>query len=198
MKNRIFLLGTLFIVMISMPVFGQTNLDEKIEIAVLAAPADLRADATVLIYDDNNELIKVRDGNNEFVCLGENPARESFEVACYHESLEPFMARGRDLRKEGKTSQEVFAIREAEAVDGSLAMPTEPATLYIYFGVSGVYDRENQLIEGAGYRYVVYVPFADQKTTGLPLKPGGPGHPWLMSPGTHGAHIMITPPSLDN
>lgn len=45
------------------------------------------------------------------------------------------MARGRELRMEGKNSQEVFEIREAEAVSGLLSMPEEPATLYIFRGV---------------------------------------------------------------
>lgn len=198
MNIRIMYLGALFLLITSIPSFAQSQYEEAIEIAVLAAPEDLRAEATVYVYNANNELVMVREGNNEFVCLGENPSRERFEVACYHESLEPFMARGRELRMEGKNSQEVFEIREAEAVSGQLSMPEEPATLYIYFGESGNYDSENQVVEGARYRYVVYVPFADQKSTGLPLRPGGAGHPWLMSPGTHAAHIMITPPAVDN
>lgn len=135
MKIRIIYLGVLFLLITSIPSFAQSQYEEAIEIAVLAAPEDLRADATVYVYNANNELVKVREGNNEFVCLGENPSRERFEVACYHESLEPFMARGRELRMEGKNSQEVFEIREAEAVSGQLSMPEEPATLYIFRGV---------------------------------------------------------------
>jgi len=40
---------------------------------------------------------------------------------------------------------------------------------------------------------VVYVPYATAATTGLPTRPA-PGVPWLMDPGTAGAHIMISPP----
>jgi len=43
-------------------------------------------------------------------------------------------------------------------------------------------------------RYVVYTPYATAESTGLPLDPPGPGGPWIMFPGTAGAHIMISPP----
>ena len=42
-------------------------------------------------------------------------------------------------------------------------------------------------------RSVVYIPWATAESTGLPLKPAGPGLPWIMDPGTHRAHIMINP-----
>jgi len=41
---------------------------------------------------------------------------------------------------------------------------------------------------------VVYIPWATAASTGLPIKPAAPGMPWIMDPGTHRAHIMITPP----
>ena len=36
--------------------------------------------------------------------------------------------------------------------------------------------------------------YATTESTGLAVQPGGPGSPWLMDPGTAGAHIMIHPP----
>jgi hypothetical protein len=39
---------------------------------------------------------------------------------------------------------------------------------------------------------VVYVPYATPESTGLSTTPGTA--PWLMYPGTPGAHIMISPP----
>ena len=38
------------------------------------------------------------------------------------------------------------------------------------------------------------VPFATAESTGLATKPIAGGTPWLMNPGTGGAHIMISPP----
>jgi hypothetical protein len=41
---------------------------------------------------------------------------------------------------------------------------------------------------------VIYIPYATAESTGLPAKPGSPGMPWIMNPGTARAHIMIDPP----
>jgi hypothetical protein len=42
-------------------------------------------------------------------------------------------------------------------------------------------------------RWVFYWPFATAESTGLSTK-NQMGTPWLMYPGTAGAHIMISPP----
>src|SRR5690349_588925 len=74
---------------------------EQIAAAVLAAPADRRAGATVLGYDEKGALVTLRAGTNDQVCLADNPKENGFSVACYHKDLEPFMARGRALAGEG-------------------------------------------------------------------------------------------------
>lgn len=103
------------------------------------------------------------------------------------------MKRGRELRAEGKTGPEIFDIREEEAKSGQLDMGKLGATLHIYYGESDLYDPETSEVEGAHYRYVVYLPFATAESTGLPEQPIGANHPWIMNPGTHRAHIMISP-----
>ena len=104
------------------------------------------------------------------------------------------MARGRTLRGEGKTSREIFDIREKEAKEGILKMPEQASTLHLLEGKEGYFDAEVNEVKNANYRYVVYIPWATAESTGLPLKPLVEGGPWIMDPGTHRAHIMITPP----
>jgi hypothetical protein len=60
----------------------------------------------------------LREGDNEFIVLADNPKQDGFSAACYHKDLEPFMARGRVLERGKKSKQEVFAIREAEMKSG--------------------------------------------------------------------------------
>ena len=60
-------------------------------------------------------------------------------------------------------------------------------------GQKTLYDPETSTVPGAQYRYVVYMPWATSESTGLPEAPLAPNHPWLMDPGTHRAHIMISP-----
>jgi hypothetical protein len=169
--------------------------EAQIGAAVMAAPEDLRDGATVLGYDASGKVVTLREGSNDLVCLADDPNRPGFGAACYHKDLEPFMARGRELRMEGKSGTEIFDMREAEVKAGTLKMPEQPTTLHLLEGQEGKYDPATGEVSGARYRYVVYIPYATPESTGLPLKPLVPGGPWIMDPGTHRAHIMITPPA---
>jgi len=162
----------------------------QIETALMAASETDREHATVFGYTSDGEIVVLREGTNDQICLADDPTRKGFSVACYHKSLEPFMERGRELRKTGKNPQEIFEIREEEAKAGTLAMP-ERALLIV---MTGVLNEETKEIENAYKRYVFYIPFATSETTGLPLGPSSPGGPWIMNPGSHRAHIMINPP----
>lgn len=168
---------------------------DQIGAAVLAAPEEARAAAAVLGYDAAGALVTLREGTNEYVCLADDPARDGFSAACYHRSLEPFMARGRRLRAEGKSGEEIRSIRGKEVQEGTLPLPLQPTTLYVLSGKEGRYNPSDGTVEGAALRYVVYVPYATAASTGLATKPTAPGQPWLMDAGTFRAHIMIIPPS---
>ena len=161
--------------------------------SLMAAPAESREECTVIGYNMAGEFVTFREGTNEFIVLTDDPKRDGFNAACYHKSLEPFMARGRALKAEGKTGVEIFDIREAEARAGTLDMGEPGSTLHLYFGPETTYDPETSKVDGAKYRYVVYLPFATAESTGLPETPVGRNHPWIMDPGTHKAHIMISP-----
>lgn len=164
--------------------------DRQISQAVMAAPQDQRADATVLGFTTNGEVVTLREGTGDLVCLANNPSASKFSVACYHKDLEPFMARGRELKAQGLDFKSIFDTREEEVKSGKLKLP-QSSTLMV---LSGNEDPETGFISDAHTRYVVYIPFATGASTGLSEKPLGPGAPWIMNPGTHRAHIMITPP----
>ncbi|MCA9739423.1 MAG: hypothetical protein R3E98_15700 [Gemmatimonadota bacterium] len=165
---------------------------QQIAAAVLAAPEDKRASATVLGFDRSGEVVTLREGSGDLVCLADAPGDDAFSVACYHESLEPYMARGRELRKSGVTdTNEINRIRWSEADAKTLSMPTAPASLYVLSG--GRFDPASGTAPEAKLRWNIYTPWATGATTGLAERPGIPGEPWLMFGGTAGAHIMIVP-----
>lgn len=169
--------------------------EEQIASALLAAPQERRAGAQVLGYVAEGEKLVVRElraGSNDLVCLADKPGNERWSVACYHRSLEPFMSRGRELEAAGVGGEERMKQRWREADEGTLAMPKTPATLYVLSG-KGYDAATGEAIDGY-LRYVVYTPWATEESTGLPLSPASMGGPWLMFPGTAGAHIMINPP----
>ena len=66
----------------------------------------------------------------------------------------------------------------------------DKATLYVSIGDI----NESNEVENLYTRFVIYIPYATEESTGIPLSPVVPGAPWIMDPGTHRAHIMINPP----
>jgi hypothetical protein len=165
--------------------------DTQIAAAILAAPSELREGAAVLGYNPKGELVTLREGKNELICLASDPGKSSFSVACYHRELEPYMARGRELLAQKITGQRRNDIRWKEVAEGKLALPREPRTLYVLTGAA--FDRASGKVTDPYLRWVIYVPFATPQSTGLSTK-SSDNAPWLMSPGTAGAHIMINPP----
>ena len=168
------------------------SVQQQVAAAVLPLPAALRDGATVLGYADGaTTLSTLRKGSGEMVCLAPAPGAPRFHVACYHQSMEPFMARGRSLRAEGVTGNGIDSVRFAEAKAGRLALPAQPAALYSLTGNVGAYDAATNATSGARSLFVVYVPNATAASTGLSTQPSKT--PWLMNAGTPKAHIMFTP-----
>ena len=170
------------------------SVDVQIKTALLACPEESRAKAMVYGFSEKGEIVVLRKGENEMICLGDDPAAAGLNVSCYHKSLEPFMERGRQLKKEGKNFQQTFDIREQEVKSGALKMPAQPTTLFIYTAPKEKFVAATGEVTDGYMRSVVYIPYATSESTGLPLKPAAPGMPWIMDPGTHRAHIMINPP----
>ena len=159
--------------------------------AVMAAPEERRAGATVLGWDAAGKVVTLRPGTNDQVCVADNPKVDGFNVACYHKDLEPFMARGRELTAQGITEdKDRDGTRWKEIDAGKLAMPKETRTLAVMTGKA--FDPATGRVTEAYTRWVLYVPHATGASTGLPTT-AAPGVPWLMDPGTAGAHIMISP-----
>ena len=176
--------------------FAQNIPSKEVQIstAILAAPEALREKAMVYGYSEKGDFIVLRKGENEMVCLADDPNQSGLNVSCYHKDLEPFMQRGRELKKDGKSFQEIFDIREQEVKSKKLLMPPQPATLFVFSAKDEQFNRATGEVKDGNLRYVVYIPYATSESTGLPLKPEAPGMPWIMDPGTHRAHIMINPP----
>ncbi len=170
------------------------SVEVQIKTALLAAPEESKEKAMVYGYSPKGEFMVLRKGENELVCLADDPAQPGLNVSCYHKSLEPFMARGREQKKEGKTFQEIFDLREQEVKSGKLQMPKQPASLFVYTAPAENFNAMTGEVTNGYSRSVIYIPYATAESTGLPAKPAAPGMPWIMNPGTHRAHIMIDPP----
>lgn len=184
------LLSILFAILFSCTGQEIPNREFQLKTATLAAPEHQRQEATILGFDKDANVITLKEGTNEIICLADNPFEEGFSVAAYHKSLEPYMTRGREFRKKGLDEKQIFDKREEEVKAGTLNMP-DKTTLYV---TTGDMNPDSGEPENLYTRYVIYIPYATEESTGMPLKPIAPGSPWIMNPGTHRAHIMINPP----
>jgi hypothetical protein len=188
----------MFVVGLLLSVIGlseaQSNIhsaEKQIKAAVSPAPEDLQAGAEVMGYDKNGNLITLREGTNQLICIADDPEQKNFHVACYHEDLEPFMKRGRELQAKGFSRKKVDSLRRKEIEKGEIDLPRKPMALYSLTGSENAFDFSTGQVINASPLYVVYIPFATQETTGLSRKPASKGAPWIMEPGTPWAHIMV-------
>ncbi len=162
---------------------------QQIAAAVLPLPTDLRAGATVMGFREAGKLVVLREGTNGMHCLALYVTRPEFHVACYHAGLEPFMARGRELRANGVTGSQVDSTRFREVREKKLPMPAM-GTLYSITTKKENFDAATNKVTGANLLAVIYVPNATPESSGITAQPRQDG-PWLMFPGTLKAHIMM-------
>lgn len=166
------------------------TVEQQIAASVLALPAPMQAGATVMGYRSAGKLETLRAGKNGMTCLALFAVEKNFHVACYHDGMEPFMARGRELRAQGVKDPQVDSVRFAEVASGKIKMP-KMAALYQIFGKADSWDPATGKVSNASTLLVVYVPGATAESSGLSPIPTKIG-PWIMYPGTPKAHIMIS------
>jgi len=159
--------------------------DPRVAQAVLPLPADLRAGATVLVYDaKTGERQILRQGTSNIEC---QPKGADGFTWCYNKVTSPRRDLQAKLRAQGKTDKEV-SDAVAEATKAGTLKPTPFGTMS--YRLSGDDGRIKLL-------WVMSVPMATPESIGVStvsqrdaaLK--GSGLPWLMLPGTPGAHVMI-------
>lgn len=154
--------------------------------AVLPLPEDLRAGATVVTYDPATGARKVlRQGTNALECQPKNP--DDGFTRCYNKALGPRRDLEAKLHAEKKSDKEIQDAVQAATKAGTIAAPTFGMMSYRLSSDDGRIKR----------LWVMSVPNATPESIGVStvsqrdaaLK--GDGLPWLMLPGTPGAHVMI-------
>jgi hypothetical protein len=159
--------------------------------AVLAAPAPLRDGAEVRGWTADGGLVILRPGTNDIICLADRPDTDGFAVACYHAGLEPFMARGRELTRQGIQGARRDQVRWQEIEAGSLPMPAAAMVYNLRFPSKDFDPAATDPATGSRL-HALYIPGATTESTGVSARPSD--EPWLMLPGTPSAHVMISLP----
>jgi hypothetical protein len=162
-----------------------TSVEQQIAEAVRILPPDLRAGATVVTYDAATGARKVlREGTNFIEC--QPRMADGFE-RCYHKALGPRRDLEAKLRAQKKSDEEIQQAVAAAVKAGTLAAP--PKGMMSYRG----YDKSDRIQN----LWVMSLPNATPDAVGVSTVSqrdaaiAGRGLPWMMLPGTPGAHIMI-------
>ena len=159
--------------------------DQQIANATHILPAHLQAGATVVTYDAATGARKVlRQGTNFVEC--QPKMADGFE-RCYHKAFAPRRDFEAKLRAQKKSDEDISKAVAAAVKDGTLPQP--PKAMMSYRGFDKT-DRIQNL-------WVMSMPNATPEAVGVSTESqrdaalAGHGLPWMMLPGTPGAHIMI-------
>ena len=189
MKTTNLLVATAAAALLLLPLTAATanaqSADPRIAEALKPLPEDLKAGATVVAYDKTTGARSVlRQGKNDIEC---QPKADDGFVRCYNKIVGPRRDLEAKLRAEKKSDKEV-----TDAVQAALKAGT--ITSAPFGSMSYRYSDDPQRIK---LLWVMSVPNATPESIGVStvsqrdaaLK--GHGMPWMMLPGTPGAHIMI-------
>ena len=158
------------------PGASQADVDK----ALLAAPANLRDQATVIRWKPDFTYDTLRKGTNRLVCYDRSgqPGQQPFSIECT--SIANLDRVAQNLRFEAMGDKKQAMLDAAEK-DGTRVKPE--------YG-SAFHNLTGPAREGARAHMTVAVPGATTQSTGLPDNPKM-GGAWIMNAGTSTAHIMI-------
>jgi hypothetical protein len=160
------------------PGASQADVDK----ALIAAPAQLRDQATVIKWKPDFTYDTLRKGTNRLVCYDRSgfPLQQPFSVECT--SIANLDREAQNLKAEatGDRSKSEAMLNAMER-DGTRAKPEFGSVWYHFAGA----DREHVSL----HHMTIAVPGATQASLGLPENGRG-GGVWIMNAGTTTAHLM--------
>jgi hypothetical protein len=151
-----------------------------VDMALLAAPANLRDQATVIKWKPDFTYATLRKGTNRLVCFDKSgfPRQPAFMIECTMLGNLDRVAQNLKIEAMGDKAPAAF---EAAEKDGTRVKPEYGSVWYHLQGA----DRER-----ARSHVTIALPGATTQSTGLPdnNKMGGA---WIMNAGTTTAHLMV-------
>ena len=170
----------LFVLALSVCALAQTS--PEIDKAVLAAPAQMAAAATVIKWKADFTYDTLRKGTNKLVCYDRPVAPGStqvFSVECT--SLTNLERVAQSLKIE--TIVDPMARRTAFEDAEKAGKWTKPEYGSVFYNMTGTTQATARL------HATICVPGATKATMGLPEN-GDQGGAWIMNAGTSAAHLM--------
>lgn len=155
----------------------------EVDKAVLAAPANLRGQATVIKWNPADwTYTTLRKGTNRLVCFDSSgyPGQDAFSVECSSIANLDRIKQNLMFEAEPNLTERRAAIAAFEK-DGTRAKPEYGSVWYHLWGKEQASARSHM---------TVAVPGATAQSIGVPDN-GKMGGVWVMDAGTSAAHLMI-------
>ncbi len=177
--KRIALL-VLAVASVSTSASAQAALDN--DTILLAAPANLRAEATIIKWKPDHTYDTVKKGTNKIVCYDRSgfPEQQAFSIECTSLGNLERAAQNMKFEALGDKAKTQAALDAAEK-DGTRVKPEFGSVWYHLQGPDKDHARTHMTIA---------VPGATTATLGLPDNGRG-GGVWIMNAGTTTAHLMV-------
>ena len=176
-RNALFVLGLLAV---STSALAQAP-SSAVDLALLAAPANLREDATVIKWKSDFTYDTIKKGTNGLVCYDRSgqPEQQAFMIECTSTGNLKRVAQNMKFESVGEKSK-TQALLDAAEKDGTRVKPEYGSVWYHFMGT----DREH-----ARAHMTIALPGATTQSTGLP-DTRKQSSVWLMNAGTSTAHLM--------
>ena len=152
-----------------------------IDKALMAAPANMKKDATVIKWKSDFTYDTLRKGTNKMVCyeLSGLTIHQPFMSECTSIANVDRQAQNLKIESIKDAKARAAAFEEAEK-NGTRVKPEFGSVWYHVMGADAEHIRTHMTIA---------VPMATTKTLGLP-ETGAQGGVWIMNAGTTTAHLM--------
>ena len=147
-----------------------------------AAPANQRADATVIKWKSDFTYDTLKKGTNKMVCYDRSgfPLQQPFSIECTSTANLERAAQNLKAEATGDKAKSEAMLAEMEK-NGTRVKPEYGSVWFHLMGADKDHVRQHM---------TVALPMATTASTGLPDKPAG-GGAWIMNAGTTTAHLMV-------
>ena len=154
----------------------------EVDIALVAAPAQLKDQATVIKWKPDQTYTTLRKGTNRLVCFDRSgfPLQQAFSIECTMLGNIDRVAQNMKTEALGDRAKANAAFDELEK-NGTRVKPEFGSVFYHIQGPDQARGRGHVTIS---------VPGATTATLGLP-DTGRGGGVWIMNAGTTTAHLMV-------
>jgi hypothetical protein len=141
----------------------------EVALARSAAPADVSADATVLVLARGGYVL-AEEGGSGVTCIVDRSDPRALEPHCYDpegsETILRIRLREAELREQGLSAQEIEADVNEGIRTGRLRLPARPAMSYMMSAGQVLYN-EGQRVGAWKPHLMIYVPYLTASDLGL-------------------------------